>query len=78
MTDFRVSRRAWLQTIGAAAAWPAASLFAQQGPGPVEMIAETGEGARYWPRWRGPSGQGMVAGSGYVDRWSGTENVRWK
>jgi outer membrane protein assembly factor BamB len=75
---FRFSRRAWLQMMGAAAAWPSASLLAQQGAGPVEMIAETGEGAKYWPRWRGPSGQGLVSGSGYVDRWSATENVRWK
>ena len=24
----------------------------------VRMIQVTGEGANYWPRWRGPSGQG--------------------
>ena len=52
-------------------------------PGPTEvddvsMIAVEGEGAKYWPRWRGPSGQGLVAGSGYVDKWSDTENVKWK
>ncbi|MEX2273288.1 MAG: PQQ-binding-like beta-propeller repeat protein [Vicinamibacterales bacterium] len=44
----------------------------------VSMIAVEGEGAKYWPRWRGPSGQGLVAGTGYPDRWSATENVRWK
>jgi outer membrane protein assembly factor BamB len=44
----------------------------------VRMIAVEGEGARYWPRWRGPSGQGMVTGTGYVDKWSATENVLWK
>src|SRR5688500_9388781 len=44
----------------------------------VAMIAVEGEGAKYWSRWRGPSGQGLVADSGYVDRWSDTENVRWK
>jgi outer membrane protein assembly factor BamB len=42
------------------------------------MIPVEGEGAKYWPRWRGPSGQGLVAGSGYVDKWSDTENVKWK
>lgn len=44
----------------------------------VSMIAVEGEGARYWPRWRGPSGQGLVAGSGYTDRWSDTDHVKWK
>jgi outer membrane protein assembly factor BamB len=44
----------------------------------VAMIAVDGEGAKYWPRWRGPSGQGLAAGSGYVDTWSDTENVKWK
>ncbi len=44
----------------------------------VRMLAVQGDGARYWPRWRGPSGQGYVVGTNYVDRWSGTENVKWK
>ena len=44
----------------------------------VMMIPVEGEGAKYWPRWRGPSGQGLVSGTGYTDRWSDTENVRWK
>ncbi len=44
----------------------------------VHMIADEGEAARYWGRWRGPSGQGLVGGSGYTDTWSATENVRWK
>ena len=44
----------------------------------VAMIAVDGEGTKYWPRWRGPSGQGLAAGSGYVDKWSDTENVKWK
>ena len=42
------------------------------------MIPVEGEGAKYWPRWRGPSGQGLAVGSGYVDKWSATENVKWK
>lgn len=45
---------------------------------PIYMIPVSGEGARYWSRWRGPSGQGLVADSGYPDRWSDTENVLWK
>jgi outer membrane protein assembly factor BamB len=44
----------------------------------VEMIPVEGEGTKYWPRWRGPSGQGLATGSGYVDTWSDTENVKWK
>ena len=44
----------------------------------VRMIAVEGEGAKYWSRWRGPSGQGLVAGTGYPDKWSATENVLWK
>lgn len=44
----------------------------------VRMIAVEGDGAKYWPRWRGPSGQGLAADGAYVDRWSDTENVLWK
>ena len=44
----------------------------------VRMVAVEGEGATYWPRWRGPSGQGLVYGSGYPDTWSETENILWK
>lgn len=44
----------------------------------VELIPVKGEGKDYWSRWRGPSGQGYVEGSGYPDRWSDTENVLWK
>jgi outer membrane protein assembly factor BamB len=42
------------------------------------MIVPQGEAQKYWPRWRGPSGQGHVTGSGYVDTWSDTQNVVWK
>jgi len=44
----------------------------------VRMIADEGEGAKYWPRWRGPSGQGLASGSEYPDTWSSTQNVLWK
>jgi outer membrane protein assembly factor BamB len=44
----------------------------------VRMLTVGGEGAGYWPGWRGPSAQGYVAGSGYPDTWSDTENVLWK
>jgi outer membrane protein assembly factor BamB len=41
----------------------------------VSLLPAEGEAARYWPRWRGPSGQGLVQGSGYPDEWSDTKNV---
>jgi outer membrane protein assembly factor BamB len=44
----------------------------------VRMVASEGEGSKYWPRWRGPSGQGLVSGTGYADRWSATQNIVWK
>ena len=56
---------------------PPTGSAAGQGPA-VQMVADEGEGARYWPRWRGPSGQGLVSGTGYPDTWSATENVLWR
>jgi outer membrane protein assembly factor BamB len=47
-------------------------------PATVAMIPVDGEGAGYWPRWRGPSGQGNVAGTNYVDAWSDSTSVKWK
>jgi outer membrane protein assembly factor BamB len=60
-----------------------ASLAAQSAGAPVpagdvRVIPVVGEGASYWPRWRGPSGQGMVNGTNYVDTWSNTENIKWR
>lgn len=49
-----------------------------QGQDDVRMLAVEGEGASYWPRWRGPSGQGQVEGTNYVDTWSRTDNVKWR
>jgi outer membrane protein assembly factor BamB len=55
------------------------SKLASQGPGDgVRMVADEGEGAKYWARWRGPSGQGLAAGTGYPDTWSATQNIAWK
>src|SRR5690606_28331954 len=42
------------------------------------MIEVEGEGAKYWSRWRGPSGQGIVRTGKYRDTWSPTEGVKWK
>ena len=53
---------------------PPLHLEGQQPPPAVQMVGDTGEGAKYWARWRGPSGQGVVSGTGYPDSWSGTES----
>jgi outer membrane protein assembly factor BamB len=44
----------------------------------VRMVADEGAGAAFWPRWRGPSGQGVASDGSYPDTWSATENVLWK
>jgi outer membrane protein assembly factor BamB len=41
----------------------------------VRMVEVVGEGAKYWPRWRGPSGQGMVAPGTYTDKWTAKTSV---
>lgn len=43
-----------------------------------KMIELSGEGAKFWPRWRGPSGQGLVAPGKYANTWSPTSNITWK
>jgi outer membrane protein assembly factor BamB len=56
-----------------------ASKVETQTPGDgVRMVADEGEGAKYWARWRGPSGQGLANGTGYPETWSATQNVAWK
>jgi hypothetical protein len=42
------------------------------------MVEVDGEGRKYWPRWRGPGGQGLIEGSGYPDHWSEREGIAWK
>jgi outer membrane protein assembly factor BamB len=54
---------------------PALSLHAQD---KVRMIPADGDGMKYWPRWRGQTGQGIAADGPYPDTWSDTENVLWK
>jgi outer membrane protein assembly factor BamB len=44
----------------------------------VRMVLPEGDGMANWPRWRGPSGQGIVPDGAYPDAWSPTENVVWK
>ena len=47
-------------------------------PEDVRIVAVEGEGAKYWPQWRGPSAQGHVAEAKYTDTWSATSGVQWK
>ncbi len=56
----------------------AAPLSGGRTHGEIQMIRPQGEGDRYWPRWRGPTGQGLAEGKGYPDTWSHRENVVWK
>ena len=48
-----------------------------EGGADVRMVEVVGEGAKYWPRWRGPSGQGQVPAGQYTDKWSPATSV-WK
>jgi len=43
----------------------------------VRILEAEGEAAKYWPRWRGPSGQGLVRAGQYPDTWS-EASVKWK
>src|SRR6266853_836780 len=73
--DGAVSRRVVLGAL-ASILVPPSRLHGQDAA--VHLIPIEGEGARYWSRWRGPSGQGLVAGAGYPDTWSETQNIVWK
>ena len=57
---------------------PATGDFSVQQNPAFAMIEEAGEARKYWPRWRGPSGQGFASDNGYPERWSTSENLLWK
>ena len=57
---------------------PSPTQAGESGTATVSLIPSPGDGAKYWPRWRGPSGQGLIDGDGYPTRWSATENVLWR
>ena len=42
------------------------------------MVEVTGDGVKFWPRWRGPSGQGIVAPGNYTNWWSPTAKIKWR
>ena len=48
------------------------------GAAEVRLAPVEGEAAKYWTRWRGPSGQGHVSGTNYSDTWSATEHIKWR
>ena len=56
----------------------AGPVSASRTPDGIQMILPDGEANRYWSRWRGPSGQGLVSGGDYPDTWSATRNVLWQ
>jgi outer membrane protein assembly factor BamB len=62
----------------AAALMLAAHVVVDGASGIASIIPVAGEGAQFWSRWRGPSGQGAVAGTNYVDAWSDRTNVKWR
>lgn len=64
-------------SVGAVALAARAGAPASAGKG-VTMVPAEGEAAKYWPRWRGPTGQAVVPDGDYPDAWSPTENVLWK
>ncbi|MEO7157919.1 MAG: PQQ-binding-like beta-propeller repeat protein [Vicinamibacterales bacterium] len=70
-----MKRAAWLSVIGLTIV--SAALAAMPASVDVRMLEVVGEGAKYWPRWRGPSGQGQVVGGPYNDTWSPNTSV-WK
>jgi outer membrane protein assembly factor BamB len=47
-------------------------------PDDVRIVAVEGDGARYWPQWRGPSAQGIARDAPYTDTWSPATPVQWK
>lgn len=42
------------------------------------MAADAPSGARNWPQWRGPNAQGISEAKGLPEKWSATENIKWK
>jgi outer membrane protein assembly factor BamB len=63
-----MKRAAWIITL--VPALVSAVLLASPASVEVRMVEVAGEGAKYWPRWRGPSGQGQVPAGQYTDTWS--------
>jgi outer membrane protein assembly factor BamB len=52
-----------------------AAIAVTAAPEDVRMVEVVGEGSKYWPRWRGPSGQGLVTSGIYTDKWTPKTSV---
>jgi hypothetical protein len=57
---------------------PAALLLCAALHAGAVRIEISGDASRYWPQWRGPTGQGLALSHNFPDRWSDTGNVLWK
>jgi outer membrane protein assembly factor BamB len=44
----------------------------------LPLAASPAPAEEHWPQFRGPNSRGVSDGHGLPDRWSATENVRWK
>ncbi len=40
--------------------------------------AQAGSGSKYWPRWRGPDGNGVAHNANPPVQWSESRNIKWK
>ncbi len=44
----------------------------------VSAVHPSSLNASNWPQWRGPRGDGVSSETGLPEKWSATENVKWK
>src|SRR4051794_3522436 len=44
----------------------------------LSAVPQPAPAAGDWPEFRGPTGQGVVAGGSLPVKWTATENVAWK
>ena len=42
------------------------------------LVSVAGASAENWPRFRGPTGQGVSSETGLPTHWSADENIAWK
>jgi outer membrane protein assembly factor BamB len=82
--QFRLRTLFWLTAVAAACSALGPSLWQFLAAEPELLITEVirqydrGAAAEDWPRWRGPEGNAVSAGSGLPAEWSTTRNIAWK